>query len=258
MTGEKSVQLSIEDKFTVEVMGMPVTAFDPPDGAEEEGFGAPGGAPGGPAKKKAKPASATKPAATKPPPPLATKTEEKPAEADKKKEGGGSEGGGGIAKEVTTVLDWITSHSGDVVLKAQKASVLPKGKSADDFRWNGPVKTFADYPEETSFPLGVTEVYARTEIRFYYSGQYISDFNAELVDATLDGLTRSLEGELIVDHTGADPSGVAFIDWRLTYHRSAFTMKTTVTITGRARGDGKYTTSQPSIEEILNQHAKVD
>jgi hypothetical protein len=179
--------------------------------------------------------------------------EKKPAgEGDKKPGGEGESKDSGIA---VAAFKWLVSEVSDVTLKAQVGSAMPEDKTANDFKWKGPVDTTAVFPREKSTFHLTTIAYAEVEISFYYSGKYINNFHAKLVDAELDR-TASLACELSVDDTnvGNSPDGIAHIDWTITFRRGHFIGGSKiVTVTGRASGDGTYTTSQPGFDDMVQE-----
>jgi hypothetical protein len=158
----------------------------------------------------------------------------------------------------------LETKSDDVTLKApESGSAMPEGKKVSDFVWKGPISTIAAYDELTLFgniadKLGLAAsdhiALAYVEVSFYYSGKYINGFHAKLVKTELDRLA-SLECELTVDdsNAGNSPDHVAHIDWTVTFRRRIFMTSVLATVTGRASGDGTYTTSQPSIIDIMQE-----
>jgi hypothetical protein len=184
----------------------------------------------------------------------------KPEGQGESKEGSGEEkkpGGQGESKEdsgtIAMVFKWIVSEASDVTLKAQVGSAMPEGKTADDFKWQGPIKTIAEYNELT-WPFRATLAYAQVEIAFFYSGKYINNFHAKLINADLDKLA-SLSCELTVDDqsVGNSADGIAHIDWTVTFHRGHPFGSKVSTVTGRVSGDGRYTTSQPGVFDFVQE-----
>jgi hypothetical protein len=175
---------------------------------------------------------------------------------------GEKEGGSGDSGIAVAVFNFITSKSGDVTLKApDTGSAMPEGKTANDFTWKGPIATSAIYDEKTLFAniadwVGLEGsdriAYAVVEVSFYYSGKYINGFHAKLTDAKLDRLA-DLDCELTVDdsNVGNSPDHIAHIDWTVTFRRRHPLGSAIATVTGRASGDGTYTTSQPSIRDFV-------
>jgi len=168
--------------------------------------------------------------------------------------GGEKSAGEGKTEVIIAALKWLVSKADDATLKAQVGSAMPKGKTEDDFQWKGPVKTYAIYPKEKSLLHITTIAYAQVEIGFYYSGKYINNFHAHLTDASVDK-TASLSAELTIDdkNVGNSADGIAHLDWTLTFRREHFTGSKLVTVTGRASGNGTYTTSQPGFDDIIQE-----
>jgi hypothetical protein len=175
---------------------------------------------------------------------------------------GEKEEGSGDSGVAVAVFNFMVKKSNDVTLKApDSGSAMPEGKTANDFTWKGPIATTAVYDEKTLFAniadwvgLEGTDriAYAVVEVSFYYSGKYINSFHAKLIDAKLDKLA-DLDCDLAVDdsNVGNSPDHVAHIDWTVTFRRKHPLGSAITTVTGRASGDGTYTTSQPSIRDFV-------
>jgi hypothetical protein len=186
------------------------------------------------------------------------------ASGDKPGAKGEKEEGSGDSGVAVAVFKFLVSKSGDVTLKApESGSAMPEGKTANDFTWKGPIATNAVYDEKTLFAniadwIGLEGedriAYAVVEVSFYYSGKYINGFHAKLTDAKLDKLA-DLDCELAVDdsNVGNSPDHIAHIDWTVTFRRRHPLGSAIATVTGRASGDGTYTTSQPAIIDFVKE-----
>jgi hypothetical protein len=178
-------------------------------------------------------------------------------EAGKKAEdgkAGGEKAEAGDSGVAVGIFKWLVSKADDATLKAQVGSAMPNGRQASDYTWKGPIKTIAQYPEEKSLLHLSTIAFAEVEVAFYYSGKYINNFHASLTRADVDK-TASLSAELTIDdsNVGNSPDRVAHLDWTVTFRRKHFMGSKLVTITGRASGDGAYSTSQPSVYDYVQE-----
>ena len=68
-------------------------------------------------------------------------------------------------------------------------------------------------------------------------------------------ILKKLEVGLAVDdsNVGNSPDHTAHIDWTVTFRRRHPLGSAVATVTGRASGDGTYTTSQPKIIDFVQE-----